>query len=81
VQRDAAEEDTTMWFWAARADMAAAIEGADAGALEWSWDRIQAALATTPVLTRCLPEQAVERERLLGERDALLAARPVLINR
>jgi hypothetical protein len=68
-------------FTAAKTDLAAAIVGADADTLRLFWDRIQTALKSLPLLTRCDAAQRIERERLLGERAALLEKRPTLINR
>ena len=70
-----------MNFELAKADMAKAVKDADASTLNWAWDRVQAGLAALPMLTRCQGAEATERERLLGERAALLEARPLLINR
>ncbi len=76
-----AMKTTTMNFVGAMADMSAAIKGADAETLGSAWDRVQAGLAKLPILSRCNGEQTTERERLLGERAALLEADRFLSNR
>jgi hypothetical protein len=73
--------NATTTFTAAKTDLTTALNNADASALRLFWDRTQVALENLPLLHRCDAAQRIERERLLGERAALLEARPTLINR